>query len=139
MSADRPVACNFNNNNNNNNNNTSTTRTRTEDEPKANKIHHNNHYQNNKDNNHDIAATTRDQPDGISTHSTDHTNKIAEDGIVTTQHGQERSGNTPQPKPSTTTPNNTAPTHTKHPIQTTTCPTKANYTPHKNMESFLKQ
>jgi hypothetical protein len=25
----------------------------------------------------------------------------------------------------------TAPTYTKHPIQTTTCPTKANYTPHK--------
>jgi hypothetical protein len=131
MSTDRPVACNFNNNNNNNT--STTTMTRTEDEPKAKRIHYNNHYQNNGDNNHDIAAsTTRDQFDGIPTHSTDNTNNTAEDGIVTTQRGQERSGNTPQPQPqpSTTTTNNTAPTHTKHPIQTT-CPTKANYTPHK--------
>jgi hypothetical protein len=108
-----------------------TTMTRTEDKPKTDKIHHDSHYQDNGANNHDIAATTRDQTDEFLTHSPGNTNNIAEDGIVTTQHSQERSGNTPQPKPSLTTPNNIATTHDEHPTQATTCPTKANYTPHK--------
>jgi hypothetical protein len=118
------MACSFNNST------PTTTMTRMEDEPQPDRLH-NNHHHNNKMNNHDIAATKRDKPDEMSTHSTDNTNNIAEDGIVTTHHGRERSGNTPQPKPSPTTPNQTAPTHTKHHIQTTTCPTKAGYTPHK--------
>jgi hypothetical protein len=44
-----------------------------------------------KPTNHDIAATARGQPDEMSTHSTDNRNIIAEDGIVTSQHGRERS------------------------------------------------
>jgi hypothetical protein len=136
MSADRPVACNFTNHNNNNNSTSTTTMTRTEDELKTARIHHDSHSQDNAAHNHDIATTTRDQPDEFLTHSPGITHNIAEDGIVTTQHSQERSGNTPQPKPSLTTPNNTATTHDEPPTQTTTCPTTANYTPHKTWSHF---
>jgi hypothetical protein len=113
MSTERPMASSFNNCT------PTTTMTSTEDEPMTDSLH------NNRTNNHDIAATVRDRPDEISTFSTDNTNNFAENGIVTTQQGQERSGNTPQPKPYLTTPNDTAATHTKHPSQTTACPTKA--------------
>jgi hypothetical protein len=79
-----------------NNSTPTATLTRTKDEPKVDRPHH--HNNNNKNNNHGIAETVRDQPDEMSTHSKDNTNNIAEDEISTNQQGQERSGNTPQPK-----------------------------------------
>jgi hypothetical protein len=69
----------------------------------------------------------------MSTHSKDNTNNIAEDETSTNQQGIERSGNTPQPKTTLTTSNHTVPTHIENPIQSTTCPTTANYTPHRKL------
>jgi hypothetical protein len=102
-----------------------------EDELRDDGRHHNQPIQDTPTHNHNNATTAGEQHGESTNHGTGSTINTVEDGTATIQHGPKQPGNTPQYPPFTTPSKNKATTLTKHPIQTTTCPTKANYIPHK--------